>query len=92
MDRRRGFWDRLAESADLPGEALPGQPLLEVVGDRRVLIEQHRGVTEYSRERIGIRVSYGQIVICGCELELTRMCKEQLVITGRIDGITLRRR
>ena len=54
MDGRRGFLDRLAEGIDLPGEALPGQPVLEVAGDRRVLIEHHRGVTEYSRERIGI--------------------------------------
>ena len=92
MDGRRGFLDRLAEGIDLPGEALPGQPVLEVAGDRRVLIEHHRGVTEYSRERIGVRVSYGQIMICGCGLELVRMCKEQLVVTGQIDGITFCRR
>lgn len=92
MDRRKGLLDRLAESADLPGEAIPGQSLVEVLGDRRVLIENHRGVTEYGRERICIRVGFGQIVVCGCGLELSRMSKEQLVITGRVDGVTLCRR
>ena len=32
------------------------------------------------------------LMICGCGLELVRMCKEQLVVTGRIDGITFCRR
>ena len=92
MNRRRGFLERLAEGADLPGEAMPGQPLVELAGDRRVLIENHKGVTEYGRERISVRVRYGQLVVCGCGLELARMTKEQLVIIGRIDGVTLHRR
>ena len=92
MNRRRGFLERLAEGADLPGEAMPGQSLVELAGDRRVLIENHNGVTEYGRERISVRVRYGQLVVCGCGLELARMTKEQLVIIGRIDGVTLHRR
>ena len=92
MNRRRGFLERVAEGADLPGEAMPGQPLVELAGDRRVLIENHNGVTEYGRERISVRVRYGQLVVCGCGLELARMTKEQLVIIGRIDGVTLHRR
>ena len=92
MNRRRGFLERLAEGADLPGEAMPGQPLVELAGDRRVLIENHNGVTEYGRERISVRVRYGQLVVCGCGLELARMTNEQLVIIGRIDGVTLHRR
>ena len=92
LDRRKGFLDKLVESADLPGEVFPGQPLLEIVGDRRALIENHCGVTEYSRQRIGIRVGYGLILVSGEGLELTRMSKEQLIITGRIDGINLCRR
>lgn len=92
MDRRKGLLDRLAEAADLPGETISGLPLVELSGDRRVLVENHCGVTEYSQERIGIKVSFGWVLICGCRLELARMSKEQLIITGRIDGITVCRR
>jgi len=67
-------------------------PLVAIYGRRRVLIENHRGVTEYRKDRIGIRVSYGQIAVCGSGLELVRMSKEQLVIRGRIDSITVCRR
>ncbi|MBQ7129913.1 MAG: sporulation protein [Oscillospiraceae bacterium] len=82
------LWERL----DLPGEAIPGQPLVEIAGDSRVLIEQHRGVREYSRERIGVNVKFGVVQVCGSCLELRRMTREQLVIRGKIDGISLLRR
>ena len=91
MERRKGLMDRLIEEADLPGELLPGQSVVELAGDRRVLIENHRGVTEYGQGKISVRVRYGLVVVCGCGLELSRMTREQLVITGRIDGITLHR-
>lgn len=91
MKRYRGWIERFAESADLQGEALPGQPLLELYGDRRVLIEHHSGVTQYSREQICVRVRYGHLSVCGCGLELARMTAGQLVITGKIESVMLKR-
>ncbi len=84
--------ERLADSADLGGEPLPMQPLVELAGDRRVLIENHRGVVQYSREKICVKVRYGTVAVCGCGLELSRMTREQLVISGRINEIQVIRR
>lgn len=92
MKQRSGLLERLAERTDLQDQVLPGQPLVEIYGDRRVLIEHHAGVTEYGRERIRIKVRYGSICVCGGCLELARMTAEQLVITGRIDSVSLVRR
>lgn len=91
--KRDGMWlQRLAEGADLPSEPLPGLPVAELAGDRRLLIENHQGVTEYCRERISVKVKFGQLRVCGAGLELARMTKEQLVICGRIDSVNLIRR
>lgn len=92
MGKGRYFFERLTDGADLSAEPVPGQPIVEIAGDRRVLIENHFGVMEYSRERIGVKVKYGEVFIYGCGLELTRMTKEQLVICGRVDGVTIQRR
>lgn len=92
MKKGRSILERLADGADLSGEPMPMQPIVEIAGERRVLIENHFGVQEYRRERIGVKVKYGQVAVCGCGLELTRMTKEQLVISGRIDCVTLVRR
>lgn len=88
-----GSWmERLAEGMDMSRESLPGQPLVEICGERRVLIENHRGVSRYCEDRICIRVSYGEVAVLGRGLELARMTREQLVIRGCIEGITLIRR
>lgn len=92
MVQKKHWMQRLADSAELDAEPLPGVPVVELAGDSRVLIERHGGVTEYSRERIGVKVRYGTVNICGCNLELTRMTREQLVVSGRIDCVQLHRR
>jgi sporulation protein YqfC len=88
MKGRYGLLDRL----DLPGETLPGQVLVEIAGENRMLIEQHRGIREYTPERIGVCVRYGMVEICGKGLELRSMSREQLIISGCIHSITLERR
>ncbi|MBQ7801805.1 MAG: YabP/YqfC family sporulation protein [Oscillospiraceae bacterium] len=92
MMPKKHWAERLVDGADLSGEPMPGVPVVELAGDRRVLIERHGGVTEYSGEKICVKVRYGTVAVCGCGLELTCMTREQLVITGRIDSLQLLRR
>lgn len=87
-----GQWiQHSADRADLHGEILPGQSIVEIAGDSRVLIELHQGVKEYSREQIRVCLHWGSVCIRGCNLELTCMTRHQLVITGKIDGVFLQR-
>lgn len=90
---RKGYWaQRITDHADLCGEAVPGVPILELAGDHRVLIERHRGVIEYDPRCIRVRIAYGILCVIGCGMELTHMTSNQLIITGRIDGISIDRR
>lgn len=83
---------RLADELDLASEPVPGVPLVEVYGHRRVLIENHLGVCQYGQSEIGVKVSYGQILVKGTCLELSRMTREQLVISGCVDCVSLIRK
>lgn len=88
----RRWMERIADTTDLQGEAFPGQPLVEIFGEHRVLIEHHGGVTEYGREKIQVKMRYGCLCISGGGLELARMSAEQLIISGRIDSVSIIRR
>lgn len=92
MNRRGNFFDKVVMATDLPGEVLPGQLLIEITEDRRVLIENHCGVTVYGCNEIQVKVKLGCVSVCGNHLELARMTKQQLVITGQINQVTLLRR
>lgn len=92
MRNRNGIVEQFARLTDLPLEPLPGMPLVELAGDCRALIENHCGVIEYGCNEIGVKVNYGQISVCGKGLKLARMTRQQLVITGHIDSVSLVRR
>ena len=92
MAREHRLLEKLADEMDLPGEPIPGQSILELAGDGRILIENHLGITQYGREKICVKVRFGSIALGGCNLELERMTREQLVITGRIDTVSIHRR
>lgn len=91
MDRRK-FFDKMARAVDLSTEPIPGKPLVEIVGDRSVLIENHCGVISYSAQCICVKTKQGCICISGSDLVLTRMSKEQLRVCGFIQGVELRGR
>ena len=82
---KRHDLDRL----DLPEEQGIGETLVEIVGYRRVLVEHHQGVIQYSTDMISIKVKYGTISVCGRNLELTRMNCDQVIISGCIHSIML---
>lgn len=92
MGKRLNLLTYMMEQSDLGPETVPGQPIVEIAGERRVLIENHKGVAAYGRERILVNVNFGLICICGCNLEMLHMTREQLVICGRIDSVGLQRR
>ena len=84
--------EHMADRAELETEPMPAQPIVEIAGDHRVLVENHRGIIAYSTEKILVNVAFGAVCICGCGLRLIRMTREQLVIRGRIDAVSLKRR
>ena len=92
MKRGYRFLEGFTEGMDLPGETLPGQPIVEIAGEHRVLIENHQGVAAYGREKILVKVKFGTVCVCGCNLEMMHMTKEQLVVYGRIVSVGLQRR
>ena len=77
---------------NLTDEVFPGQSLVEIVGDQRVLVENHRGVAEYGQEKICVKVKMGTVEIQGSCLQLQCISREYLAVTGRIRSVALNRR
>lgn len=86
--RREGLLEKTAELFDLPADALAGLPKVELVGDRELRIENHRGILAYGTEEI--HVSGGAFVIqTPARAGAAAMTGLELLITGRIAGIQL---
>lgn len=87
--RRPGLLERTAEILDLPADALAGVPRLELVGDRELRMENHKGILAYGSEEIHVSGGVFLVKISGQNLELRAMTGLELLITGQIHQITL---
>ena len=86
------IWEKIMDHADLPGEPVPGLSVVELSGDRRLLIENHGGILEYGPCCIRIRMKYGVLLVQGDGMTLCQISRNQLVIRGRIRMLELCRR
>ena len=79
--------------ADIPAltwtEARGALPRATLDGSRRALIENHRGIIEFSCERIRLASALGEISVVGTGLCLSQVRKDCLIILGRIDSIIM---
>ena len=89
MKDKKGILQQILDSSGLEEECIPGQSVLELLGDNRILIENHRQIIAYELSHIWIRVSFGTIQIFGCNLQLRAMTGRKLLITGKIDRIDI---
>jgi len=74
----------LAERLALPGELLPGKGRLTLCGGRQALVEGHRGILEYTQERIVVSFGREKLSLTGSGMKLEAMNAGELLITGRI--------
>ena len=87
--RKSGFLEKTADVFDLPADAVAGLPKLELVGDKELRVENHRGILAYGPEEIHVSGGAFLIKIAGEGLELRAMTGLELLVTGRIAQITL---
>ena len=88
---KRSITQRIAEQLELQDMCLPKQPVLEVYGNHRVLIENHVAVAEYGLQCITVQMKYGYVHISGNDLRISRLMEHQLVITGEVEMIKLQK-
>ena len=81
--------EKTAEVFDLPGDVVAGLPRVELLGDRQLRMENHRGILAYGSDEI--HISGGKLIVKvrGTNLELRAMNAVELLITGDITGVDL---
>lgn len=78
----------IADRLELPEEALGAPPRLTVTAGRRALIENHRGILEYSPERITVTFGREQLSLFGRELRIVAMNRRELLVRGQLQDVS----
>lgn len=87
MERKESLLEKTSAALDIPGDILTGLPRVELLGDRELRMENHKGILAYGSEEI--HISGGKLVVRvrGSGLELRAMDPAQLLITGQIAAV-----
>ena len=87
--KKESVLERTAQVFDLPGDLVAGLPRMELVGDRELRMENHKGILAYGTEEIHISGGSYIVKVTGEALELRAMTGLELLITGHITGVQL---
>lgn len=87
--RRPGLLERTAGWLDIPADALTTLPRMELLGDRELRMENHKGILSYGVEEIHVSGGSFVVRVRGSGLELRAMTGLELLITGQIRQIEL---
>jgi sporulation protein YqfC len=84
---KRGRMQRLAGLLELPQDIMLDLPRVTMLGNIQLLIENHKGIIEYTPELVRIRLKQGELVINGSELVLGNLQAEQILVEGTLNEI-----
>lgn len=86
---RKKIRRNLAEFLELPLDVSLDVPRIVILGDLGVIISNHRGLIQYSIERIVVGVGKGQITIDGENLAVEEVSKEDMAVKGLIKKVEM---
>ncbi len=90
MERRRGrrtSLQRLAGLLELPQDIVLDMPRITMLGNKQLLVENHKGLIEYTGTLVRIKLSQGELAITGSDLVIGNFQAEQLLVEGTLTDI-----
>ena len=82
-----GFRKNMTEAMELPKEIMLNLPLVTLVGQEEVTIENYRGILEYSEETVRVGTAAGILQLRGKKLCLKQLSADCMVVTGRVEKL-----
>ena len=84
---KQSFRQKVAESFDASKEIILDVLKVELLGSSEAVVENYKGIVEYTPKRIVLEANPRQFRICGNNLEIKCVTREMLFVSGVIDTI-----
>lgn len=86
--QRQRLQKKLAHLLEIPDDIVLDLPRITLLGNMQMLIENHKGIIEYTAELVRVRLNHKEIVISGVGLSLGNLQAEELIVEGEITGLS----
>ncbi len=84
--------ESVSEAFELPKDIMLDLPKITMLGDVELYIENHKGIIEYSIEKIRVDINKGTLIILGKDLFIKTIITEEIIISGKIYSVEFNNR
>jgi sporulation protein YqfC len=85
--RRKGNLQRLAGLLEIPADVVLDWPRITMLGNKQLLVENHKGIIEYTGSLVRIKLNQGELAVTGSDLVIGNLQAEQLLVEGTVAEI-----
>jgi len=75
---------------EVPQELVFGWPRSILLGNEKLIVEQHQGIYTCTQQEVIIKTKCGLLTISGENLSLSRYSRDELVVLGKIGALSYR--
>ena len=87
---RKKVGETLADAFDLPKELIMDMPKITIIGNKEMAIESHKGIIQYTSEKIRIGIAGGELIVSGKDLLINSIVLEAIIIYGEFQQISFK--
>lgn len=87
MGKFNNLRSKLADDLEIPNDAFSDNFDLRMHGNKKVIIENHLGITVYENDEVGIKTIENKILIKGSKFKIEEINNYKVIIKGNIDEI-----
>jgi len=85
--RKNTKWQRLAGMLEIPQDIVLDLPRITMLGNQQLLVENHKGIIEYTPSLVRIKLNQGELLVAGQNLMLGNLQIEQILVEGTVGEI-----
>ncbi|WP_326908958.1 YabP/YqfC family sporulation protein [Sedimentibacter sp. MB31-C6] len=89
MSKFNKLRSKLADDLEIPNDAISDNFDLRMHGNNKVIIENHRGITIYENDVVGIKTKENNIMIKGSKFKIEEINDYKVIIKGVINEIII---
>jgi len=87
MMRKNQQWQKIAGLLEIPQDIILDLPRITMLGNQQLLVENHRGIIEYTPSLVRIKLNSGELIISGKNLLLGNLQIEQILVEGTVGDV-----
>jgi len=81
---------KVTATFELPPDIILDLPTMRMAGNEELVISNHKGIVEYTKEKIRVKTKLGIARILGQKLVIKEINRDDIVVTGRVDAVILK--